>query len=233
MNILQNRIQHLLDQLVAEGTERGVQVALYLHGQLVVDAYAGVVNANTGEKVTNETLFPVFSTTKGMTATIIHRLVERGLFDYETPIASLWPEFAAHGKEGITIRHALNHTSGLPLMPLDVGREELNDWATTCQKIADLAPVSAPGERTEYHAITYGFILGEAACRVTGQTFPQLWHDELVAPLESNPRCSVDSPRPSIPPSHGLKNQTLLNLNRLSSPLPKPSHSGCGRFPSG
>ncbi|RYX82237.1 class A beta-lactamase-related serine hydrolase [bacterium] len=183
MNNLQHRIQHLLDQLVADGTERGVQVALYFQGQLVVDAYAGVANINTGEKVTSQTLFPVFSATKGMAATIAHRLVERGLFGYETPIATLWPEFAAHGKEGITVRHALNHTSGLPLVPLDVTPADFNDWDSMCRKIAAMKPISAPGERTEYHAVTFGHIVGEVACRATGKTFPQLWHEELTLPL--------------------------------------------------
>lgn len=183
MKQLQNIIQARLNQLVNDGIERGTQVALYYRGELVVDAFAGVANIETGAKVTNETLFPVFSTTKGMVATIIHRLAERGLLEYDQPIAEMWPEFAAHGKEAITIRQSLNHTSGLPLVPLGVGVEEINNWDLMCRKLADSSPVSAPNERTQYHAITYGWILGEVACRATRRTFPQLWHDELCAPL--------------------------------------------------
>ncbi len=220
MTELQTRIQSLLDQFVADGTERGAQVAIYKDGQLVVDTCAGIANVHTGEKVTTQTLFPVFSTTKGMTATIIHRLAQRGLLDYDTPISALWPEFAAHSKETITIRHALNHTSGLPHMPLGMSREELSDWATICQKIAELMPISAPGERTEYHAITFGYILGEVASRASGRTFPQLWHDELCAPLgvENEMFCGLSANHKG----------TVAWLEEPNAPRPEPPSQPTG-----
>jgi CubicO group peptidase (beta-lactamase class C family) len=183
MQNLQDTIQTHLDQLVAEGTERGVQAAVYYQGELIVDAFAGTMSPE-GESVTPDTLFPVFSTTKGMLATIAHRLVERGLFDYDTPLATFWPEFATHGKGAITLRHALTHSAGLPYMPLNVGIEEINDWDFVCAAIAELKPVFAPGERIEYHAITQSWLVGEIACRATGFTFPELWRQEISAPLD-------------------------------------------------
>lgn len=179
----QKTAQSLLDQMVAEGTERGVQVAAYFQGELVVDAFSGTANITTGEPVTGETLFPVFSTTKGLMSTIIHRLAQRGELDYEAPIAAFWPEFGARGKQNITIRHALTHTAGLPYLPLNASLNELCDWDFMCAAIAGMEPVSAPGERVEYHAITFGWIVGEVASRVAKRPLPTLWQEELCAPL--------------------------------------------------
>ncbi|MES2463027.1 MAG: serine hydrolase domain-containing protein, partial [Armatimonadota bacterium] len=180
---LQDRIQRLIDRLVAEGKERGLQVAAYVDGRLAVNAWAGIADASSGRPVDERTLFPVFSATKGVAATVIHGLVERGLLAYDEPIATVWPEFASHGKERITLRQALNHSAGLPQMPRPLTYEELHDWDTMCARIANLAPLWPPGTRIEYHAITYGWLVGEAAQRVTGRSFGQLVTDEIARPL--------------------------------------------------
>src|SRR5476651_2611633 len=137
---LQEKIQTLLNTLVAEGKERGAQVAVYIDGKLAVDAWAGVADDRTGAAVDGDTLFPVFSTTKGIFSTVIHILAERGKIDYDAPIAKYWPEFAANGKEAITMRHALSHTAGIPYMPDDVTREQLYDWDFMCAAVAELKP---------------------------------------------------------------------------------------------
>jgi len=183
MKKINQTIQSLLDQFIAEDSERGVQAAVYLKGELVVDAFAGIADPATGRKVNEETPFPVFSTTKGMAATLVHLLVERGNISYDTRIADVWPEFAAHGKSGITVRHVLNHTAGVPNMPMGIGYAELGNWETMCAAIADLKPLTPPEMEYAYHAITYSWLTGEVARRVDGRTFPQLLHDEICAPL--------------------------------------------------
>ncbi len=179
----QARVQALLDSLVADGVERGLQAVAFVNGKCVVHAWAGIANQRNGKQVEAETLFPVFSTSKGIAATVVHRLAERGLLDYDTPIASIWPEFGAHGKEQITLRQALYHASGIPQMPSGLTFDDLGDWATLCRAIAGLTPLWTPGTRIEYHAITYGWIVGEVACRISGRTFPQLLHEEIARPL--------------------------------------------------
>jgi len=179
----QAEIQTLLDRLVAEGAERGIQVAAYLDGQLAVNAWAGAANAQPDSRVSERTLFPVFSTTKGIVATLIHQRVEAGTFNYDTPIASIWSEFGARGKGGITIRQALNHSAGLPHMPTGIGWTELCDWDAMCAAIAKLAPLWAPGTRIEYHPMTYGWILGEVLRRAAGRPLAELLRDEILAPL--------------------------------------------------
>jgi len=180
---MQKRIQALLDRIVSEGRERGLQVAAYHDGKLVVNAWAGIADVNTGRPVDERTLFPVFSTTKGMAATVIHMLVERGKISYDQPIASIWPEFAVHGKGGVTVRHALNHSAGVPQMPRNIGYADLCDWEIMCAKIADIEPLSAPGVKMEYHAMTYGWIVGEIARRVDGRHFQQFLDEEICRPL--------------------------------------------------
>src|SRR3954452_3170546 len=135
MNDIQKQAQEAIDQLVESGAERGPQVAVYQHGQLVVDAVAGVADPATGRPVTSDTPFYAYSTGKGATATVAHMLAERGLFGYDTPIVALWPEFGAHGKEKATVRHALTHTVGVPGVPADITPEDLCDWQKMCAVI--------------------------------------------------------------------------------------------------
>ncbi len=96
---------------------------MYRYGEVVVDAVAGVADASTGRPVTSDTPFYATSTGKGVAATVVHVLAERGALGYDTPIAELWPEFGAHGKQATTIRHALTHSVGVPGLPADTQPE--------------------------------------------------------------------------------------------------------------
>ncbi len=183
MKSVQNRVKDLIDQIVQRGGEQGLQVAAYYQGELIVDACAGLADPAKGIAVDSRTLFPVFSTTKGIAATAIHILAERGVLDYEAPIAHYWPEFAAGGKDAITLRQALNHTAGLPQMPDCREPAELNDWDHMCRLIAGLSPLWPPGTRTYYHAITYSWLIGEPARRADGRDIATIVTDEICRPL--------------------------------------------------
>jgi CubicO group peptidase (beta-lactamase class C family) len=180
---LQDTIQTLLTNLVAEGKEGGVQAAVYLDGKLIVDAWAGVADVRTGRPVDGDTMFPAFSTTKGIFSTVLHILAERGKLDYDAPIAKYWPEFAANGKEAIKVRHALNHSAGLPYMPEGVTREQVCDWDFMCAALAQMKPAWAAGSGQMYHPITFGWLVGEIARRVDGRAVPQIWEEEICRPL--------------------------------------------------
>jgi len=176
-------LQPLLDRLVEEGTELGIQVAVYHQGQLCINAVAGLADRSTLTAVTQDTLFPVFSVTKGIASTVIHRLTDRGVLDYDRPLADLWPEFAAHGKDTITLRDALSHAAGIPQMPEETSLEDLMDWDLMCSQIAALTPLWTPGTRIDYHPITFGWMIGEVARRATGKPFGQLLDEEIRQPL--------------------------------------------------
>ena len=180
---VQTRVQALLEGLVERDVERGLQVAAYLDGELVVDAWAGIADPSTGRPVDGETLFTVWSAGKGVAATVIHLLADRGLVAYDAPIADYWPEFAANGKQAITVRQALTHTSGIPQIPDGVGPAELLDWETMCRLVAELRPLWPPGSAMGYHAMTYGWIVGELARRVDGRPFAEIVQQEICVPL--------------------------------------------------
>jgi CubicO group peptidase (beta-lactamase class C family) len=148
----------------------GAAVAVYHRGELVVDAWAGARNAS-GAPWQSDTMAMSFSTTKGVIATTVHRLVDRGLIDYDEPVATYWPEFAAAGKERITVRHLLNHSAGLHhLRDVIADAYEMLDWDLVCARLAAETPRYTPGTRHGYHGITYGFLVGEVIQRVTGTT---------------------------------------------------------------
>ncbi|MDF5752253.1 serine hydrolase domain-containing protein [Spongiactinospora sp. TRM90649] len=183
---LQSRIQRIADELVGSGAEVGLQVAVYEGGEQIVDVVAGQADSVTGRPVTADTPFYAYSVGKAMTAVIVHMLAERGAFGeagYDAPIAQFWPEFAQHGKEGATIRHALTHTAGIPGLPSDVTPEEVCDWERICARVAGLEPWWKPGTATAYHAYTFGFILGELVRRVTGRPISDLLRTEIAEPL--------------------------------------------------
>ena len=177
------RVQAVMDDLIGRGIEQGLQVAAYLDGELVVDAWAGLADATTGRPVDGDTLFVVFSTTKGVTATVIHLLAERGLLDYDAPVARYWPEFGVNGKQEITLRQVLSHTAGVPHFPDGFGWADFGDWDRVCWAVADLTPLWEPGTATGYHALTFGWILGGVAERVDGRPFATIVQEDICRPL--------------------------------------------------
>ncbi|MGB2572158.1 serine hydrolase domain-containing protein [Micromonospora citrea] len=180
---LRAEVRATLDDLVGSGRETGVQVAAYLRGEPILDEVAGVADRVTGRPMTADT--PIFgvSTAKGLTATVVHVLAERGALDYDLRVADVWPEFARHGKDGVTLRHLLTHTAGLPTLPADVTPEDFTDWDRMCALIADAVPLWTPGARIAYHAWTFGWLVGEVVRRVTGRRISQVLAEEVAAPL--------------------------------------------------
>ena len=180
---LQQQVQEAADRLVESGAERGLQVAVYRDGDQVVDVVAGVADPDSGRPVDAGTVFYNFSILKGATATVVHILAERGLFGYDTPVADLWPEFAAKDKQAVTIRQVLDHTAGVPGIPPDTTVEDLCDWDRMCAAVADAELWWEPGTRVGYHAYTFGYILGEVVRRATGKRISQVLREEVAGPL--------------------------------------------------
>ena len=182
-NELNTCVQQIIDELVTSGEEVGLQVAAYVDGKQVVDAWAGVADETTGQLVAGDTLFTSWSTTKGFAATCVHILVDRGRLSYETPVVDYWPEFGVHGKQATTVRHLLTHMAGIPQMPDGVTPEMMTDWDAMCSAIAEHQPLWEPGTKTGYHAWTFGWLLGETVRRVDGRSIAQFAQEELCQPL--------------------------------------------------
>jgi CubicO group peptidase (beta-lactamase class C family) len=169
--------------MVESGAERGLQVAVYRRGEMVVDAVAGIADPTGGRTVASDTPFYCYSVCKAAASTLVHMLAERGAFGYDTKVAELWPEFGAHGKQGVKLRHVLNHTAGVPGIALTTTIEDLCDWDKMCSAIADAELWWEPGTKIGYHAYTFGYIVGEIIRRVTGKPISQVLREELSGPL--------------------------------------------------
>lgn len=183
MGDAQRQVQAALDRSVASGSEIGVQVAVVHEGRTVVDAVAGVADQGTGEPVRASTLFFAASTAKGVASSVVHVLVERGELAYDQRVADVWPEFGAHGKDAVTLADVLVHAAGVPGLWPQVTAADLGDSGRVAAFIADQRPWWIPGTMTGYHALTWGFIIGELVRRATGRTLAEVLREEIAAPL--------------------------------------------------
>ncbi len=161
----------------------GAAVCVYLHGRPVVDLWGGFADRDAARPWQKDTLQLVFSTTKGVAASCIHVLVERGVLDLGAPVARYWPEFGTHGKQNTTLRMVLSHQAGVPAVPDQVSLEDALGWDRVVEAIADQAPLWDPGTASGYHARTFGWILGEVVRRVTGRSVGRFLADEVAGPL--------------------------------------------------
>jgi CubicO group peptidase (beta-lactamase class C family) len=195
---LQARAQATIDGRVASGAEVGVQVAVVHRGRLVVDAVSGLADARSGRAVSPGTLVFAASTAKGVASAVAHVLVERGELDDDLRVADVWPELGAHGKGGMTLRHVLMHTAGVPAPPDDTTAEDLCDWPRMCAVLAAAEPWWEPGTRFGYHAQTFGFLLGETVRRATGRTLSWWLREAVTGPLGVRDEVHFGVPAPLL-----------------------------------
>ena len=176
-------VQQAFEANFADHGEVGAACCVYLDGRKVVDLWGGLADRKTGREWDEDTLTLVYSTTKGVTAICAHRLAQEGVLQLDAPVASYWPEFAAAGKERVTVRHLLSHRAGLPALDTPLSPEEAYAWDPAVDALAKQAPLWEPDTRHGYHAVTYGWLVGEVLRRVTGRSVGRYLAEELCAPL--------------------------------------------------
>ena len=161
----------------------GAALTLYLDGRPVFDMWGGPRD-NEGNPWEERTSSVSFSTTKGVASTALHIAADRGLIRYDDPVAHYWPEFAQHGKGGITVRHVLNHSAGMfDAFNVFAHADDMLDWDKSVAALAGARPAHEPGRYHAYHALTYGHLVGEIVQRATGRPFSQFIQDEIAGPL--------------------------------------------------
>ncbi|WP_033328799.1 EstA family serine hydrolase [Streptomyces yerevanensis] len=163
--------------------ELGAAVTVTVGGETVVDLWGGWADAARTRAWERDTLVNVWSTTKGPTALCAHILADRGLLDLDAPVAAYWPEFAAAGKESVLVRHLLSHRAGLAGLREPHSLEQLYDWELTTKRLAATEPWWEPGTVSGYHALTYGFLVGEVVRRVSGLLPGAFLEREVTGPL--------------------------------------------------
>ncbi|MFF7942997.1 serine hydrolase domain-containing protein [Nocardia gamkensis] len=165
--------------------EIGAAVAAYAGERPVVDLWAGFRDRRRTLPWERDTIVPVFSSTKGMAAFTVATAVTKGLLDYEQPVAKYWPEFAAHGKEAITVRQLIDHQAGLSGLSEIVRLPQIADLDGLARILAAQKPAWRPGTRHGYHAITLGLYQGELLRRVDPhhRTLGRIFAEDIAAPL--------------------------------------------------
>jgi len=161
----------------------GAAFALYHRGEKVVDIWGGLADKESRRPWEEDTLQYVFSTTKGITAMCAHVLAQRGDLDIDAPVADYWPEFKAEGKENIPVRWLLGHRAGLPALRTYVTPDVAYEWEAITSRLAAEPPVWEPGTTHGYHAITYGWLVGEVIRRVSGKLVRDFVADEFAPTL--------------------------------------------------
>ena len=177
--------QPVVDAFVTNFLERGelgASACVVVDSETVVDVWGGAADAH-GTPWDRDTVSVVFSCTKGATALCAHLLAARGQLDLDAPVADVWPEFAANGKESATVRMMLDHSVGVPVLRGAVEDGELYDWERMVGRLEAEPPFWAPGERQGYHMINFGWTVGELVRRASGRSLGTYFADEVAGPL--------------------------------------------------
>ena len=165
--------------------EVGATCAVMLDGELVVDLWGGFADVARAAAWQQDTLVCCWSVSKALCATLTLLLVDEGKLDLDAPVARYWPEFGAHGKAGVLVRHLLDQRAGLCVLAPELEPGDAYDWDTMVAAIEASPSVWAPGTQAAYHNLTYGYLLGELCARVNGgRRLGRFLREDLAQPLD-------------------------------------------------
>lgn len=189
---LQAKVLEVLNRLDAQDQLLGMQIAAMHKGSFVVDVSAGTLGVADPRPVQPDTLFNVFSVTKGITAALLHIAIQQTGASYDDPVEKFWPEFAQNGKETCTLRHVLNHQAGLAGALPDIATlDDILEWHKMITFLQSAEPVHAPGEKEEYHYLTFGYLVGGILNGMTGKPIADLVTERIAKPLKLTDELSI------------------------------------------
>ncbi|MDG2050509.1 MAG: serine hydrolase [Myxococcota bacterium] len=180
------QVREVFTENLKSGRDCGAAVSFSLDGETVIDLWGGFLDLEHTRPWQRDTLVNVYSTTKGMTALCAHQLAERGLLDFDAPVAQYWPEFAAQGKQDLPVRWLMSHRAGLPAIREVLPHAALYDWEEMTRALANTEPWWEPGTDQGYHALTFGHLVGEVIRRVSGQSVGTFFKENVAGPLEAD-----------------------------------------------
>lgn len=175
------RVREVFDASLGE--EFGAGFAAVRDGQVLVELWGGWRDRARTEPWARDTIVPVYSTTKGVSALVLAKLVDEGLLEYDAPLAALWPAFGARGKDRVTIAQTLAHQAGVPGFLEKIDPDLWLDPPACAEAIAALAPLWPPGSASGYHPLTWGYIAGAIAQRAAGRSLGTILREDICAPL--------------------------------------------------
>lgn len=171
---------------LASGYDLGLSVTVDLGGRTLVDVWGGHTDEAQTAPWEPDTITNVWSTTKTMTALSALVLADRGGLDLDAPVARYWPEFGVNGKDAITVKQLMSHTSGVSGWEQPVDVDDLFDWDIATAKLAAQAPWWEPGTASGYHALNQGHLVGEVIRRIDGRPLAQFFAEEIAGPLDAD-----------------------------------------------
>src|ERR1700761_4047123 len=207
---------------LASGADVGACFTATVDGETVVDLWGGFADEARTRPWENDTIVNVYSTTKTMTALTALLVADRGLLDFDAPVAKYWPEFAANGKAGVKVSHLMAHSAGPSGWREPITVEDVYDWDKVCALLAAQAPFWEPGTAPGYHALTQGYLVGEVVRRVTGKSLGTVFREEIAEPLGADFHIGLPAsedgrvadlvPPPPPPPSDQPIPELTLNI---------------------
>lgn len=202
-------VREALHANFSERGELGAAVCVIVGGRTVVDLWGGYADSEATRPWRRDTLVNAYSVGKGLLAILALRLVDAGEIDLDHPVARDWPEFAARGKDAVTLRDLLCHRAGLPAVRRRLPEGAMYDWSTMCAALAEQEPYWPPGTRHGYHCNTLGFLVGEVIRRRSGRGVGEMLRERVTGPLDAEfyfglPRdlhgrvAEIDTPQPVL-----------------------------------
>jgi CubicO group peptidase (beta-lactamase class C family) len=185
-------MKDILSRSIDSGDDLGASVAVTINGKFVVDMWGGWADPEKKTPWNENTITNVWSTTKTMAAMCALVLFDRGLLDFDAPVAKYWPEFAANGKDKVLVRHIMSHTSGVSGWAQPVEFDDILDWNKSTDILAAQALWWEPGTASGYHAMNQGHLIGEVVRRITGKSLGTFFKEEIAGPLGADFHIGLD-----------------------------------------
>jgi len=221
-------VKAVLEENLNNGQDVGASVCVTRNGETVVDLWGGYADAERTRPWVKDTIVNVYSTTKTITALTALLLADRGLIDFDAPVARYWPEFAANGKEKVKVSHLMSHSAGLSGWHEKISKEDLYNWNKATSLLAAQKPFWEPGTAPGYHAMTQGYLVGEVIRRVTGKSIGTVFREEIATPLGADfyiglPASEDNRVADLVPPEPGTgvgetASQSELQANMATNP---------------
>jgi len=186
-------VKEVLAANLASGADIGASFCATINGETVVDIWGGHADPEKTRPWERDTIINVYSTTKTMAALTALLLADRGVIDLQAPVARYWPEFAAGGKQDVTVAHLLSHSAGLSGWKEPIAKADFYDWEKCTSLLAEQEPFWAPGTRPGYHAVTQGYLVGEVVRRATGKSIGRVFREEIAEPLGADFHIGLDA----------------------------------------
>lgn len=228
-------VRELFERQLSSGNELGASLCVNIDGKTALDIWGGYTTEAKTAPWTEDTIVPVWSSSKCVTNFAALVLIDRGVLDPNARVSQYWPEFAANGKQDIEVRHILSHSAGVPSFEPPFTTEDMYNTRLATEKLEGLTPWWTPGTASGYHVVTQGLLVGELVRRITGKSLKQFIREDIASPLDADfqlgaeekdwPRCAEVTPPEDMPPPEGPIDMNSVPV-RIAQALPLKAEYG-------